>query len=39
MKMFNETILRSFTCGLTGDEIAIVLRDGQEIAISKENLK
>lgn len=39
LKEFNETLLRSFTCGLTGDEIAIVERDGQEIAISKKDLK
>ena len=38
-KEFNETLLRSFKCGLTGDEIAIVERDGQEIAISKKDLK
>ena len=32
-KKFNETLLRSFTCGLTGDKLAIVERDGQEVCI------
>lgn len=31
--MFDQ-VLRFFTCGLTGDECAIILRNGEEICVT-----
>ena len=29
-----DLVLRFFTCGLTGDECAIILRNGEEICVT-----
>ena len=29
-----DTVLRFWTCGLTGDECATILRNGEEIAVT-----
>ena len=31
-----DKVIRFFTCGLTGDECAIILRDGEEICVTAE---
>lgn len=33
--MFDQ-VLRFFTCGLTGDECAIILRGGEEICVTAD---
>lgn len=33
--MFDQ-VLRFFTCGLTGDECAIILRNGEEICVTAD---
>ena len=35
MKMFDQ-VLRFFTCGLTGDECAVILRNGEEICVTAD---
>lgn len=29
-----DSVLRFFTCGLTGDECAVILRNGEEICVT-----
>ena len=29
-----DTVLRFFTCGLSGDECAIILRNGEEVCVT-----
>jgi hypothetical protein len=31
-----DKVIRFFTCGITGDECAIILRDGEEICVTAE---
>jgi len=31
-----DTVLRFFTCGLSGDECAIILRNGEEICVTAD---
>jgi len=31
-----DKVIRFFTCGLTGDECAIIIRDGEEICVTAD---
>ena len=31
-----DKVIRFFTCGLTGDECAIIIRDGEEICVTSD---
>jgi hypothetical protein len=34
-----DSVVRFFTCGLTGDECAIILRNGEEICVMANEMR
>jgi hypothetical protein len=31
-----DSVLRFFTCGLSGDELAVILRNGEEVCVTAD---